>query len=155
MITWVLGDSDRGDTPADGVLASLREHAARVRLNAYPLASGFQVGSALLTDTGDIFTGCNVEASNGSSICAERTALAKAISEGHRAFAAICAIGDTEAPITPCGQCRQQLADISPNLLVLMATTRDSRVDAVHLDRLFPRANFRTAAAEPLRSAPS
>ena len=148
VVKWVLGESDDGTLPPAGVIRRLREEAARVRLNAYAVASGFQVGSALLTDTGEIFAGCNVEASNGSSICAERTALVKAISEGHRAFVAVCAIADTEAPVTPCGQCRQQLADVAPRMLVLMATTRNPSMDVVHLDRLFPRANFRTATAD-------
>lgn len=152
-INWVLNNSDQTDLLDMAEIRRLRSAAREARLNAHAIASGFRVGAALLTETGEIYTGCNVEASNGSSICAERTALVKAISDGRRAFVAVCAIGDTDVPITPCGQCRQHLSDLAPQLLVLMATIRAPVIEAVRLDTLFPRANFRTGSSTRPRHA--
>jgi cytidine deaminase len=152
-VEWVLGGEPE-DLPAAEVLESLHTLATEVRLRAHALSSGFRVGAALLTASGEIVTGCNIEASNGSSVCAERVALGKAYSEGHTDFVAVCSIGDTEAPITPCGQCRQHLADVAPTMLVLMATTRERRLEVVRLDRLFPRSNYATGTASRPQQRP-
>ncbi len=89
----------------------LRQKAEEARKNAYCKYSGFAVGAALMTETGEIYTGCNIEnASYPNGICAERTAFAKAISEGHRNFKAIAIIAD-EKPCFPCGMCRQFLSE--------------------------------------------
>ena len=79
---------------------------------AYVPYSGFRVGAALLTEDGRIYTGCNIEnAAYSPTICAERTAVAKAVSEGHRSFTAIAVTGDNGDYLRPCGVCRQVLAE--------------------------------------------
>ncbi|SCZ77154.1 cytidine deaminase [Acidaminobacter hydrogenoformans] len=79
---------------------------------AYTPYSKFKVGAALLTDTDEVYTGCNIEsASYGATNCAERTALFKAVSEGHRAFKAIAVVGEAKVPTYPCGICRQMLME--------------------------------------------
>ena len=84
--------------------------AETARLNAYAPYSNYQVGASLLTKSGKIFTGCNVEnASYGLCFCAERTAIVKAVSEGQRTFAAI--VVATDGGGSPCGACRQFIAE--------------------------------------------
>ena len=93
--------------------------------------SGFKVGAALLTATGRVFGGCNVEnASYGLTVCAERVALLKALSEGERAFVAIAVVADTESPTPPCGPCRQLLWEYCGDIPVVMANL--SRIAATH-----------------------
>lgn len=95
-----------------------REHAAA----SY---SGFRVGAALETASGMVFTGCNVEnASYGLTICAERVAMFKALSEGHRQFVRIAVVADTEAPTPPCGACRQILWEFAGDIEVILANLR-------------------------------
>lgn len=89
---------------------------------SYVPYSRFPVGAALLCAGGQVFTGCNVEnAAYGSTICAERTALVKAVSEGRRAFAALAVAGRSEDYCWPCGACRQMLYEFAPDLTVLVA----------------------------------
>ena len=89
---------------------------------SYVPYSKFPVGAALLCADGTVFTGCNVEnAAYGSTICAERTALVKAVSEGHRDFAAIAVVGKGQDYCWPCGACRQMLYEFAPELTVLVA----------------------------------
>jgi cytidine deaminase len=94
-------------------LAGLLEEARRARRHAYAPYSGFAVGAALEGEDGRVFTGCNVEnASFGLTQCAERVAVAKAVSEGVRSFRAIAVVGpDDGAPCAPCGACRQVLLE--------------------------------------------
>jgi cytidine deaminase len=107
-----LNDSDRLVTAA---------RAARDR--AIATYSHFKVGAALLTRSGTIYTGCNVEnASYGLTMCAERVALFKALSEGDREFAAIAVVADTTSPTPPCGPCRQLLWEFCGDVPVLLAT---------------------------------
>ncbi len=93
----------------------LMQAAEQARASAYSPYSGFSVGAALLTKQGKVYTGCNIEnASFTPTVCAERVALFKAISEGERDFAAIAVVGYAEreeAPCYPCGVCRQVLAE--------------------------------------------
>jgi cytidine deaminase len=96
--------------------------ARAVRLNAHARFSNFLVGAALETDEGDIVTGCNVEnATYGLTVCAERVAVWKAISEGYREFKRIVIVADTEAPTPPCGACRQILWEFGDDLEVILA----------------------------------
>ena len=100
----------------------LVDTARRARENASAPYSQFKVGAALETTDGTVFTGCNVEnATYGLTICAERVAMFKAISEGHRAFTRIAIVADTEAPTPPCGACRQILWEFGGNLEVILA----------------------------------
>jgi cytidine deaminase len=97
--------------------------AARgARERAWAPYSTFKVGAALETADGVIITGCNIEnASYGLTICAERVALFKALSEGHRRFVRIAVVADTVAPTSPCGACRQVLWEFGPDLEVILA----------------------------------
>ena len=90
---------------------------------AYAPFSKFRVGAALLTKDGEVFTGCNVENSAyGSTICAERTALVKAVSDGHRDdFVSLAVVGNSADYCWPCGACRQMLYEFAPELTVLVA----------------------------------
>ena len=99
--------------------------ATAVRENAAAPYSKFRVGAALLTEDGRIFTGCNVEsASYGLTVCAERTAVFKAISEGAKGFCAVAVVTDAEPPASPCGACRQVLWDQCRDIDVVIATPR-------------------------------
>lgn len=105
--------------------ARLIELAKGVREQAYAPYSRFLVGAALLGRSGRVYTGCNVEnASYPAGICAERCAVAKAVSEGEREFSAIAVVGDTEGPCAPCGICRQVLAEFGPDIQVIMANLK-------------------------------
>lgn len=88
---------------------------------AYSPYSGYKVGAALLGKSGKIFTGCNVEnASFSMTICAERTAVCKAVSEGETAFLAVAVYVDSERSFPPCGACRQVLAEFAADMPVLV-----------------------------------
>ncbi len=94
--------------------------AQEVRAHAYAPYSGYPVGAALLAEDGTIFTGCNVENSSyGATICAERTAVVKAVSAGVRTFTAIAIV--TANAGSPCGICRQVLYEFAPAITVIMA----------------------------------
>ena len=101
---------------------ALVEAARRARARAHAPYSGFKVGAALETVDGRVFTGCNVEnASYGLTVCAERVAVLKAVSEGHTAFARMAVVADTEGPTSPCGACRQVLWEFAPDIEVILA----------------------------------
>ena len=96
--------------------------ARRARRHAHAAFSGFKVGAALETSDGTIITGCNVEnATYGLTICAERVAMFKAISEGHRRFRRVVVVADTAAPTPPCGACRQILWEFGGDLQIVLA----------------------------------
>lgn len=101
--------------------------------------SGFPVGAALLCGDGRVFTGCNVEnAAYGSTICAERTAVVKAVSEGYRDdFKCIAIAGNSDDYCWPCGSCRQVLYEFAPGLTVL-AARKDGQYVAIPLEELLP-----------------
>lgn len=99
---------------------ALVDKAKDASRNAYAPYSGFAVGAAILTDTGETFVGVNVEnASYPAGICAERAALAAAVSNGHQCFEAIAIFTPTPAPTPPCGICRQMLVEFSPKMQVI------------------------------------
>ncbi|MBC8277851.1 MAG: cytidine deaminase [FCB group bacterium] len=86
--------------------------------------SGFKVGAAILCADGEVFTGCNIESSSYSlTVCAERVALWKALSEGAEEFIRIAVVTGNEKPTAPCGACRQVLWDFAPKIEVIMAGT--------------------------------
>ena len=112
-----MGDSDQ-----------LVEAARRAREHAVAPFSGFKVGAALLTTGGRVYGGCNVEnASYGLTVCAERVALLKALSEGERAFTMIAVVADTTDPTPPCGACRQLLWEYCGDIPVVLANLRETR----------------------------
>ena len=111
---------------------------ARLRARAF---SGFHVGAALLTGSGEIVTGCNVELHTTlSSICAERTAMVKAVSMGYTDFQAIAVVSDADKPVSPCAFCRQSLVDFNPEILVIMANADGSQVVEMTAAELLPMA---------------
>lgn len=96
--------------------------AQEARKNAYVPYSGFAVGAALLTGDGQVFTGCNVEnASYGLTVCAERVALFTAVARGKCSFQAIAVVAGTDDYCSPCGACRQVLAEFGGNTRVYLA----------------------------------
>lgn len=118
----------------------LVEAAFAMHRFSYVPYSHFPVGAALLCRDGTVFTGCNVEnAAFGSTICAERTALLKAISEGHRDdWTAIAIAGQGQDYCWPCGSCRQMLYEFAPQLRVL-AARGDGDFQVLSLSELLPR----------------
>jgi len=100
----------------------LVDAAREAREHAVAPFSGFKVGAALETADGAIVTGCNIEnASYGLTMCAERVAIFKAVSDGHRAFRRIAIVADTPAPTAPCGACRQILWEFTGDSEVILA----------------------------------
>jgi len=119
--------------------AELVRKAVEARKLAYAPYSGFHVGAALLAKDGRIFTGCNVEnASYGLTVCAERVALFKAVSEGAREFLAI-ALACGKGPCAPCGACRQVLYEFAPDLLVIMSDGEGKTWQTKRLGELLPQ----------------
>jgi len=103
-------------------LSDLLDMAKTAAENAYAPYSGYKVGSAVLCEDGKIFYGCNIEnASYSLTICAERTAIFKAISEGHKKFRAIAIYVDSEKAFPPCGACRQVISEFAPSIPVVFA----------------------------------
>ena len=99
----------------------LAKKAVEAKKNALPTYSKFHVGAALLTEEGKIYSGCNIESSSYSlTICAERTAIFKAISEGERKFKAIAIASDSPDYISPCGACRQVISDLCGDIDVIL-----------------------------------
>ena len=126
--------SDRGASDAERLVA-----AARVaREGALAPYSGFKVGAALLSRSGAVVTGCNVEsASYGVTVCAERVALLKALSEGEREFTMMALVADTASPTPPCGACRQLLWEYCGDLTVVLANLT-SVIGQHQMKDLFP-----------------
>ena len=107
---------------------------------AYAHYSKFSVGAAIECSDGTVYTGCNVEnAALGATICAERVAVTKAISEGKRAFRRIAVYADSADYCVPCGACRQVLSEFSPNIEVLCVRS-DGRYVSYNLKNLLPQA---------------
>jgi cytidine deaminase len=117
----------------------LLEAAKKVKENAYAPYSHFHVGAALITDTGEIFTGCNVEnTSYCLTICAERNAIFKMISDGEHRIAEILVIGDTEEFLPPCGACRQVMTEFSTNDTVVYLCNKQGQWQKTTMGELMP-----------------
>lgn len=111
-------------------LVSLAEKAME---NAYAPYSGFKVGAALLTCDGDVYTGCNIEnISFGATVCAERCAVFKAVSEGKRSFLKLAIVSSSEAETFPCGICRQVLAEFMPDGEIIIKNGEQEEVYTVN-----------------------
>lgn len=117
----------------------LIEAALQARENAYAPYSKFRVGAALEDSEGRIHTGCNVEnASYGLTVCAERNAAFKAVSEGARQFRRIAVAADTSPLTPPCGACRQVLSEICGDVEVILVNLQ-GETESLRLRDLFPR----------------
>ena len=122
--------------------SALRSVAEQARERAYAPYSQYRVGAALLDAEGHIHAGANVEnASYGLCLCAERSAFGRAISDGVRSFRAIFVLTQGEAPGTPCGMCRQVLAELAPGIPVRCETVGGARLDT-HVAALLPFASL-------------
>jgi len=125
--------------------------AVEVKKYAYTPYSHFAVGAALLTKSGKIFTGCNIEnLSFRLTICAEEAAIAAAVAGGERDFTAIAVVADSNEPAMPCGACRQVLAEFNPNIEVMVATADGRQEETLLLSDLLPRP--KQGILESLRS---
>ena len=114
--------------------------AAEARERAHVPFSHFQVGAALETATGEIVTGCNIEnASYGLTLCAERVAIFKAVSDGQREFSALAVVVDTDELTPPCGACRQIIWEFCGDIPVTMANLK-GRVETMRMSELLPKA---------------
>jgi len=135
-----IGSLRCGPHPYQGGYDRLIEEAKKALERAYAPYSGFRVGAALLTKGGNVYSATNVEnASSGASICAERAAIAKAVSEGEMKFEALAVVADAKEPVAPCGVCRQTLIEFGEDAKVIMANTKgDAEIATV--EELLPAA---------------
>lgn len=121
-------------------MKDLIEQALSARENAHAPFSNFKVGAALLTENSEIITGCNIEnASYGLTMCAERVAIFKAISEGKRDFTKICVAADTENLTPPCGACRQIIWEFCGDVEVVLSNLR-GETETFQMSELLPKA---------------
>ena len=120
-------------------MSKLLDAALAARENAHAPFSKFKVGAAIEDQTGRIFTGCNVEnATYGLTICAERVAVFKAISEGARSFTRIAVVADTDVLTPPCGACRQILWEFCGNAELILVNLQ-GKTESFRLKDIFPR----------------
>jgi cytidine deaminase len=118
----------------------LIEAAKKARMQSVAPFSGFLVGAAVRTDDGKIYTGCNIEsASYGLTVCAERVAIWKALSEGERHFSELAVVADTETLTPPCGTCRQIIWAFARNATIVFANLKGES-ETFHMSELLPRA---------------
>lgn len=116
----------------------LVEVASLAKVNAYSPYSEFRVGAALLTEDYTMFAGCNVENSSfGLTICAERNAVFKAVCAGQTSYKAIAIVSDDNNFITPCGACRQVLAEFAPDIQLIL-TNGKGQTQSMSLSKIFP-----------------
>ncbi|WP_110955640.1 cytidine deaminase [Anaerosinus massiliensis] len=120
-------------------IESLIRAAKEAREKAYSPYSKFKVGAAVITPSGKIYSGCNIEnASYSLTNCAERTAIYKAISEGEHSFVALAVVADTDGPIAPCGACRQVIAEFGIEKIILGNIKGHTQI--LSLEELLPYA---------------
>ena len=124
--------------------------ATAARERAFAPYSGFRVGAALLAEDGTVVTGCNVEsASYGLTLCAERVALVKGISEGRTRFTAVAVVADTERLTPPCGACRQLLWEFAPDATVTLSNLK-GRTSQFTMRELLPHGFDRSLLVEKI-----
>ncbi|MBP7174829.1 MAG: cytidine deaminase [Thermoclostridium sp.] len=119
----------------------LVEKALEAKKFAYVPYSGFHVGAAVLTLDGSVFTGCNVEnVSYGAAICAERTAIVKAVSAGYTEISAIAITSDSEELTFPCGICRQVIAEFGTHDIQLICANKNGEYKEYGMNDILPNA---------------
>ena len=122
------------------MIKNLIEKAEKARENARAPFSRFKVGAALLTESGEIYTGCNIEnASYGLTMCAERVAIFKAISEGAKDFTDLAIVADTENLTPPCGACRQIIWEFCGDIPIILSNL-SSKTETFQMSDLLPKA---------------
>ncbi|MDE5052207.1 cytidine deaminase [Niallia taxi] len=120
---------------------ALIQEAKAAREKAYVPYSKFQVGAALLSETGKVYHGCNIEnAAYSVTNCAERTALFKAVSEGDTKFVGLAVVADTNGPVSPCGACRQVISELCPSDMEVILTNLNGDVQKTTVAELLPGA---------------
>jgi cytidine deaminase len=125
-------------TPED---EQLIERAKEARLLAHAPYSNFDVGAALLSSDGRVYTGCNIENSTyGLTMCAERVAIFKAVSEGVREFSKVAVVADFSNPTPPCGCCRQMIWEFSSETAEIILANLSGDVQKFQIKELFPEA---------------
>ncbi|MDU5683142.1 MAG: cytidine deaminase [Veillonella sp.] len=118
-------------------IQKLIERAIVAREKTYSPYSHFGVGAALVCEDGSIYEGCNIEnASYGLTNCAERTAIFKAVSEGHTKFKTLAVVADTEGPCAPCGACRQVMGEF--NIPIIIMGNLKGDIEVVSTEALLP-----------------
>ena len=126
--------------PSDPLIQKLQESALAASKNAYCPYSKFPVGAAVLTETGEIFAGCNVEnASFGLTICAERNAVFQALAKGQKKIRALAVVTPTDKPTPPCGACRQVINEFGAESEIFSFAKGD-QVSQYRLEELLPHA---------------
>jgi len=124
----------------ENIYESLVIAAKEARLRAYVPYSKFKVGAAILTNDKKIFSGCNVEnASFGLSICAERVAIFKAVSEGYTYFEALAVVCDSNRPCFPCGACRQIISEFGKEIIIISSNLK-GKTEIKNIHELLPDA---------------
>lgn len=116
----------------------LMKLAVQAKENAYTPYYNFRVGAAVLTKSGKVYTGCNIETGAGFSICAERVAMSKAISSGDKEFAAVAVSSDSEDFTYPCGVCRQFMVEFARELDVIVSNNKEQKTE--QLKSLLPHS---------------
>lgn len=116
----------------------LMKVAAEAKEHAYTPYYNFRVGAAVLTKSGKVYTGCNIENGAGFSLCAERVAMSKAISSGEKEFVAVAVSSDAESFTYPCGVCRQFMVEFAPELDVIVANKKEQKTEK--LKNLLPHS---------------
>ncbi|MEM0355388.1 MAG: cytidine deaminase [Desulfurococcaceae archaeon] len=115
------------------------EEAKKVLSNSYAPYSGIHVASAVLTSSGRVYLGVNVENSSyGLTICAERSALTAMITAGERSPIAIAIVSDLEEPIPPCGACRQFIAEFNQDAVIIMHSVKSGKTVVSKLNDIYP-----------------
>jgi cytidine deaminase len=118
---------------------TLVEKAIEARSTAYVPYSKFQVGAAIITSNDQVYLGCNIEnASYGLTNCAERTAIFKAVSEGETEIKAIAVVADTEGPVSPCGACRQVIAEFATDDTKIYLANLNGDVKETTISEILP-----------------
>lgn len=121
--------------------SKLISKALEAREFAYVPYSKFKVGAAVLTEDGNVYTGCNVEnVSYGATNCAERTAVFKAVSEGHRKIKAIAIVGSSEEYTYPCGICRQVISEFAQEDTKIIVAKNERKYTVTKLEEILPNA---------------
>lgn len=121
----------------------LLDAATTAKNNAYAPYSNFHVGAALMTDSGKIFSGCNVEnTSYGLTICAERNAIFNMVANGENKISQILVIGDTNQFLPPCGACRQVMAEFSSNSTSVFMCNKKGEIKKSSMNEILPFSFF-------------